>query len=247
MLKIQLWSPDTCGCSFHQAWDDNVPEHLLPGTAEAQIYHELPASEPYFVEYEQAIEIVNKRRDAEAKVWQAVRQAHKAKTIDETAALRRLGLHRDHQTPGERSELARVFLHELGPVPSNVNSKPQPRQVLCEHHAHLASPSHYETALTENRRKNESVQAVTDSVALPTILVDGAVTSIHPSVFGIEYRPMWAFDSDRVLHVSHTHLATHGNHSEAQQRIYDAGHSNRDVTVHLDHKEFDWQSCKYRG
>lgn len=29
MLTVQLWSPDTCGCTIHQSFDDSLPPELV--------------------------------------------------------------------------------------------------------------------------------------------------------------------------------------------------------------------------
>lgn len=241
MLKIQLWTPDTCGCSFHLAFDDGVPEHLLPGTEEAQP-HQMKVIEanPHFVTHAEAIAIHERRREHEKEVWAATRKAHKNGGITTEAAFKRLGI-RHSATGVELPFLAKTYLHELGPIQSNVNTKRQPEPVTCKHHAGLESPLHYEKANEEHILKNQAIAALEETVDTVRLNINGVETVIpNPQVLGIDYRPMWAFDSDRHLHVSHTHLNPTAPQHPAFARL-------NNLTLHLDHTEFDWAACKYRG
>lgn len=241
MLKVQFWSPDTCGCSFNMAFDNNVPEHLLPGTPEAQEYHDLSVGEPFFVEYEQALAIIEELRRAEQKVWADTRAAHQSGTLDTVAALKRVGLHREHRDVHEHVQLASVFLHDAGPIQSNINTRPQPKPKTCKHHQHLKSPKHFESADADNKLKNRAMAALETGI-MPFKINDVEIP--NPKALGIDYRTMWAFDAERKLHISHTHIKTHAIPHPDTYAFLEA---NPRAILHTDHAEFDWTSCEYNG
>lgn len=233
MLKVQLWTPDTCGCTFHQAFDDNVPEHLLPGTQAAQIYHALPIEEAHFVTHEEATQIVQARRNAEARVWDDVQRRYSERSITPQAGLTMLGLPHTHT----------VHLNAGAPRISTLNNQPQPKAVTCRHHSKHDSPKHYDVAKEENVRKNLAIQAISGGVRPLTLLLSGVETEVNPSALGIDYRPMWAYDEKRQLHVSHTHIKTHA----ILQALTLKTVQDVNAIVHHDHKEFDWTSCEFNG
>lgn len=180
MLKVQLWTPDTCGCTFHLAHDP------------------INGIDPYFVSYEEAEAIV-----------EGLRRMEKKSRFD--------GL-------------------------TNINSNPQPAAFTCEYHSHLIPPLHHTKSLEENVRKNQAITDLIDTIPPLSVLINGKDTIIpNPQSLGIDYRHMWAYDEDRLLHVSHTHLSQDTHQSLSMRSVVS------DIQIHLDHTEFDWSACKFQG
>lgn len=182
MLSTQRWRPDTCGCGFNEAFDDGLPDDVLPGT-EVSRDIDVGHHEASFVSRIEGEEIKERRRQRIREVTERVKADWKAGRITVEDAydamhtrnsLERglrafdedeIRIAREHgQEPStywskvrsrRRQELY-DFLYGRGPAkPScGITDDPIEPNVLCARHEELSPREAHVAVRAENQRKN---------------------------------------------------------------------------------------------